>query len=901
MALEVFRQLKRAEAELQRTWEGPPAELADQRRRLRLNLLRQHLDSGLGSLRARHLKGASGQESVQAHAGFMDRFLSQLFALTSEDVRREGLVPQSTVLVALGGYGRGELHPSSDIDVMVIYDGELSPHVQRITQELLYTLWDLGLQVGHSCRSLPDCLAMARTDFPSRTSMQEARYVAGDRLLFRRFQKVLRENLYRKDFAGFLETALGERDQRYRKFGASPYIGEPNVKESAGGLRDIHTAMWLASAKFGARTLRELADKGLITGREQRSADEALTFLWRVRNELHFLSGHKNDVLSHVLQPQIARNLGYADTDGVLGVERFMREYYLHARVIHRVARRLIARCQETLSRRGSAQRGLRQQALADGLLFFDGRLHAVEPGDRIFREDPARLMKVFWHVHRLGCELSIDLERVIEESLDLIDERFQRSAEVRDLLRGICRNWGRVATTLSEMHELGLLGRYLPEWGALTCLVQYDAYHKFSADQHSLLAVETLESLAPGQSAESEGIARVLTEVEKPELLILGMLLHDIGKAKGHGHAEKGIPLIKALVARLGLAPDDAAALVFLVEHHLLMSHVAQRRDIDDPKTVEQLAAAARDPQWLRMLYLLTYADMKAVGPGVLTSWRAAILWELYSRTLVRLTGGRLEPPSREAVASRVWAELRGEGTREEVETHLAWMSERYLVTTGAQRMAAHLRLIRRLETEPVATELFHHRDLGFSDLVVVTRDLPGLFSLIAGTLAANGVNILSAQIHTRTDGVALDTFQVNDPIGEAITEEPRWTRTLQDLRGVIGGEQTVEGLLARRPAAGREAAAAPGPAKVALDNQLSDTHSVVEVKCPDRVGLLYLITRTLSRKGLDIGSARIATEIDQAFDAFYVTDRQGRKIEDPEAMDGIREALEEALASPL
>ncbi|MEK6529977.1 MAG: nucleotidyltransferase domain-containing protein, partial [candidate division NC10 bacterium] len=461
MALEVFRQLRRAEADLQRTWEGPPAELADQRRRLRLNLLRQHLDSALGSLRARHAKGASGQESVQAHAGFMDGFLSQLFALASKEALREGLERQTIVLVALGGYGRGELHPSSDIDVMVIYDGELGPYVQRITQELLYTLWDLGLQVGHSCRSLPDCLAMARTDFPSRTSMQEARYVAGDRLLFRRFQKVLRENLYRKDFAGFLETALGERDQRYRKFGASPYIGEPNVKESAGGLRDIHTAMWLASAKFGARTLRELADKGLITDREQRSADEALTFLWRVRNELHFLSGHKNDVLSHALQPEIARNLGYADAGGVLGVERFMREYYLHARVIHRVARRLIARCQETLSRRGSAQRGLRQQALADGLLFFDGRLHAVEPGDRIFREDPARLMKVFWHVHRLGCELSIDLERVIEESLDLIDERFQRSAEVRDLLRGICRNWGRVATTLSEMHELGLLGRY--------------------------------------------------------------------------------------------------------------------------------------------------------------------------------------------------------------------------------------------------------------------------------------------------------------------------------------------------------------------------------------------------------------------------------------------------------
>jgi [protein-PII] uridylyltransferase len=854
----------------------------------------------VAALRERHVGGASGQESVQAHAAFMDGFLRHLFALAAEDARRAGLVPAPIVLVALGGYGRGELHPSSDIDLMVIYDGAMSPWVQRLTQEILYTLWDLGLQVGHSCRSLPDCLAIARTDFPSRTSMQEARFVAGDRRLFRRFQRVLRENLYRKDFGGFLETALAERDQRYRKFGGSPYVGEPNVKESAGGLRDIHTALWLASAKFGTRTLRELRDKGLITEREQRATEAALTFLWRVRNELHFVSGHRNDALSRDLQPRIAKNLGYADEGEVLGVERFMREYYLRARAIHRVSRRLIARCQETLSRRGSVGAGLRQEALADGLLVWGGTLHLADPDGRALREEPVRLMRVFWHAHRLGVGLGIDLERAVEDAAELIDERFRRAAEVRDLLLAICRNWGRVADTLRQMHELGVLGRYLPEWGALTCLVQYDVYHRFSADQHSLLAVETLEALAPGQSAESEGIARVVTELERPEILILGMLLHDIGKAKGHGHAAKGVPLIKALVTRLGFPPREAAALVFLVEHHLLMSHVAQRRDIDDPKTIEQFAEAVRDPQWLRMLYLLTYADMKAVGPGVLTSWRAAILWELYGRTLLRLAGGRPEPPRRESVAGRVGAELGAAGSRQEVEAHLARVSDRYLATTSAQRMAAHLRLIQRLTAEPVATELFHHPDLGFSDLVVATFDLPGLFSLIAGTLAANGINILSAQIHTRTDGIALDTFQVNDPAGEAITAEARWSRALEDLRRVIVGAASPEALLASRRA-GRGVAEAPGPAKVALDNALSDTHTVVEVKCPDRVGLLYLITRTLSREGLDIGSARIATEIDQAFDTFYVTDRQGRKLQDRQAMERVREALEEALASPL
>jgi [protein-PII] uridylyltransferase len=899
MSAELFRQLRRVEAQAEKGFEGEPAERADRKRRLRLELLRQHLSSNVNFLRAAHLGGASGQQSVQAYAAFMDGFLVTLFRLAVHDARHEGTAPVPIVLVALGGYGRGELHPLSDLDLLLLYDGEMGPHIQRVTQGLLYTLWDLGLQVGHAVRSLPDCVAMARTDFTSRTSMQQARYLVGDRRLFNRFRKVLAENVYRKDFAQFLETALAERDQRYRKFGGSPYMGEPNVKESAGGLRDIHTAMWLASTKFGTRTLQELKDKRLITDREQKMADAALTFLWRVRNELHFISGHKNDVLGREIQPQIAKNFGYVGDDMSLAVEKFMRDYYLHARVIHRVSKRLIARCRETLSRPRPVQRRLRQEALADGLYVLDGQLHLVEPDGRAFREDPTRLMKVFWHSHRLGLELGVDVERALDDSLDLVDEAFQRSAEVRDLFLAICRNWGRTALTLGEMHELGLLGRYLPEWGALTCLVQYDVYHKFTADQHSLLAVENLEALAPGQSAESEGIAEVLNELARPDLLMLGMLLHDIGKGKGHGHVAKGIPLIQALTARLGLPAEDADAVILLVAHHLTLSHTAQRRDIDDPKTVTSLAEVVGNPERLRMLYLLTFADMRAVGPGVMTGWMARILWELFTRTLARLTGGRLERPSREKVVERVVGEMRG--ARSGVVAHLAMMSDRYLTTTSAQRIAAHLRLVERLEEDVVATELFHHPDLDSSELVIVTKDVPGLFALIAGTLAAEGINILSAQIHTRADGIALDTFQVNDPFGEAVTEDARWRRTLGALRRVLVGEQTVEELMAARRSGRPAATTVAGPPKITVDNQLSDTHTVVEVKCPDRVGLLYLITRTFQALGLDIGSARIATEIEQAYDTFYVTDHQGRRLEDPVQMDRLRDALEDALVKPL
>jgi [protein-PII] uridylyltransferase len=901
MALELYRRAKRAEAR---------AGHADDRRRFRLEFLREALATGLGSLKVMHEEGASGLASVQAHAHLVDGILQTLFRLVATDAQEVGLPPSPVVLVALGGYGRGELHPSSDIDLMVIHEGELTPYVQRITQEVLYTLWDLGLQVGHSLRSLTDCVAIARTDFPSRTSMQEARYLAGSRRLFNRFRRVLRENVYRRDFAQFLETTLAERDQRYRKYGASPYIGEPNIKESAGGLRDMHTAMWLGATKFGARTLRELAAKGVISERDQRLADEALTFLWRVRNELHFLAGHKNDVLARDAQPQIAKRFGYEDDETTLGVEKFMRDYYLRARAIHRVSRRLIARCQETLSRRATAARRQRQEALADGLVFFDGRLHLAAPEETAgppgrahptLAEDPVRLMKVFWHLHRLGCELSSDLEQAVEDSLDLVDDGFRASPAVRDLFLDICRNWGRVALTLREMHELGFLGRYLPEFGALTCLVQYDAYHRFSADQHSLLAVENLEALAPGKS-ESEGAAQVCSRIERTDLLLLGMLLHDIGKALGHGHVVKGIPLVQRLTARLGLPPADAATVEFLVAHHLTMSHTAQRRDIHDPKTVDDLAATAPSPEWVSMLYLLTSADMRAVGPGVMTAWQAAILWELYTLTLARLTRGEPDRPNRTQLVDRVWAAVGDEVTRQAVMGHLAMMPDRYLASTGVQRIAEHLRLVQQLESVPVVTELFHHPDLGTSDLVVVARDQPGLFAVIAGTLAANGINITSAQIHTRADGVAIDTFQVSDPFGEVVTSAAHWARTLDDLRGAMAGDQRVEDLLRERQQKALRGRGRPeGPPRITIDNALSDSHTVIEVKSPDRLGLLYLITRTLSAAGLDIASARIATEIDQAYDAFYVTDRAGRKITDETAQLGIRQALTGALSLPL
>jgi [protein-PII] uridylyltransferase len=889
--------LRRAEAGLRRGFEGPDAEWGERRRRLRLDLLRGHLQTAYDELRSRHEDGASGAESVRRHAAFMDGVVRFLFRAADIDVRATGHPRTPLVLVALGGYGRGELHPSSDLDLMLIHDGEVTPYVQRMAQEILYPLWDLGLRVGHACRSLGDCLALARTDLPSRTSMLAARVLAGDRRLFGRFQRTLRQEVYRKDFGEFLEQTLAERDERYRKHGGSVYLQEPNVKESAGGLRDVHTALWLAYTKFGARTLRELEARGLLSPKERQATDVALTFLWRVRNELHFLAGTRQDVLDRGLGRRVAEHFGYATDATRDATERFMRDYYLHARTIHRISARLIARCQEGLGRRTTVGRRDRRAALADGLVVYDGRVHLTEPG--ALQKDPARILRVFRHAQQLGCELDVDLERALEEAAPLLEEDAWRSSpELRQIFLSILRAWGRVATTLRQMHDTGVLGAYLPEFGALTCLVQYEHCHRYTVDQHSLLAVEALEGLGRGQGRDGDELAQIIAELARPELLMMGILLHDVGKAQGPGHAEKGVPLIRAVTRRLNLDRDDAAAVEFLVEHHLLFSYMAERRDIDDPKTIERLAGVVRFPAWLTMLYLLTCADVRAVGPGLWTPWRGALLRELFVRTRFRLAGQPPKPPRRAAVVHRIVQVLADPTAAPAAAAHLQGMSDRYVRTTLPQRMAAHLRLIERLKEEPVATELFHYGDLGASDLCVVTQDVPGLFALIAGTLAAHGVNILSAQIETRADGVAVDTFHVNDPTGEAILDKPRWEAVTEDLTRTLGGALTVEGLFAaRRHGAPRPEAGPPGPARVTVDNSLSDTRTVVEVRAPDRLGLLYLITRALAREGVNIATAKIATDLDQALDTFYVTDAAGQKLVDPERIALVRAAVVAAL----
>lgn len=877
----------------------------EKKRKTYMSALKQYLDSNYARIRDLHANGASGIESVRGFTSFIDVLLKHIFRVATEEAKRKGFSMGRCVLVALGGYGRGELNPSSDVDLMIVFKKKQDKFVQMMAQKIFYTLWDTGINVGHSVRSLEDCISLAKEDLISRTSMMESRYIIGDRRLYREFQDKLKGYFYKKKFDTFLTATISEQERRFRKYGNTVFLQEPNIKEGMGGLRDLHTAMWLVWSKFGARTLMELEDKELITQIEHKNCDEALKFLWRVRNELHFICGRKNDVLSLDLQQTMSKSLGYKNDEYSLAVEQFMRDYYINANFLHRFSQRVIRLCRRHISRREAVMKRLMQKHIGDGLVIYDGLIHLAKKERDIFGEEPSRLIKIFLNVQKYGCELGEDVQRAVEERLELINDDFRLSESVRKIFFEILRGWGKVAKTLRLIHELGVLGKYIPEFGRLTCLVQYDFYHKYTADEHTFIAIEYLESITPGNRPEMEEMSRLISEIEKPEILMLALILHDIGKAFGHEHTRKGAQIISDVTERLKLDSKDKETVDFLVSNHLLMAHMAQRRDLDDPKTVIEIAREVKTLERLKMLYLITYADTRAVGPNIWTEWKRTLLWELYLKTYKFLTYGipekEVQDREIEMLYQKVSSELKGEIFLEAVQKHFSDMSIRYLLSTPSQKIANHLRLIERIieKNELVTTDLAHHSSIGYTEFTVASRDDPGLFSSIAGTLAANKINILSAQIYTRKDGIAIDAFQVNDPQGFAVEDSKIWETVRDELVGIFSGQKKVDDLFPKdsRPQELIKLRSQKGRTKISFDNNISDTHTVIDVKAQDQLGLLYIITKTLSEGGMDISLSKITTEVDEALDVFYVTDRMGNKLTDEEDISKLQGALLNAL----
>ena len=850
------------------------------------------------AIRERHNQGESGEWVVKNLTSMTDTLIRKLFTCIMSDLEDARGSGEPLALVAIGGYGREELNPYSDIDLMFLYKGKDQRRIEDLAQKLLYFLWDMRLDVGYSVRTTQDCVEMAQGDSTVRTAMLDSRFLIGSEPLFGEFRKVLTTQIMARGSDAFIAEKAAELKRRREKYGSTVYLLEPNIKESEGGLRDLHTALWVAKTKYKITDLRELIIKGVLTEEELAVINASFSYLWRIRNELHFQAGRKIDQLTFDMTPKLAAFFGYRDSGKVQAVEEFMRDYYLHATKVEHISSLLISKCSWRDEKAMKILGYFIRRPVGEGFYVLKGEL--VIPDESVVEKDPARLMKIFEYAQKQGVDLNIKVKALVRRSLHLVNDRFRRNRDVNASFFAILRSDKGVAETLRLMHHLEFLNHFIPEFGRIYCKVQNDLYHIYTIDTHSLFCVEEITRLWRGDYAgEMPVLTQIANEVNKRELLLMAVLLHDIGKGEGGRHAERGADLMPTIARRMGLSKEDSERLEFLVRSHLLFAHIAQRRDLHDEKMIIQFARQMGKSEHLKMLYLLTYADIKGVGPEVWTEWKALLLQELYDKAFQVLERGdfSLEASSERVrkVKREVVALLEHDCPVAQVKEGLRALTTRHLLANTPEVIAGHVKILISLGDDPMVARVDHETDKGYSTFTICTLDVPGLFSMITGVMAANGMNILGAQIHTSKNGKALDILQVNSPQGFAIVDENRWKRLEEDLRQVLEGKIRVSTLVEKRqrPTLLAEKAKPRFPTRLEFDNEVSADYTVIDIYTHDKVGLLYRITSTLTRLGLYIGVSKISTKVDQVADVFYVKDIFGQKVTNADKLEEIKAKL--------
>jgi [protein-PII] uridylyltransferase len=881
-------------------------------------------------LKMLHRAGTGGRQICQARAAVIDVLLRYILeAVKSGAMTETKTSPPKFALVAIGGYGRGELNPQSDIDIMFLHNGDTvstargkpHPHLTALTDGLLYTLWDIGLKVGHSVRTIDDCVKVANGDMQSKTSLIEARFIAGDPDLFKQMESVVLAKCVRGFEDDYVAARIEDQAARRAKFGGSATMQEPNVKNGCGGMRDYQNLIWMAFFKYRTRSLAELQKRELIGEGERKQLEAAYDFLLRVRNDLHYHVNRPADVLPKSLQPTIAYNLGYTDRSPVKRLEAFMGDVYTHVRNIYLITRTLEQRLAllpqpdrrfpsfRDIIRTGR-QRARRQ--IVDGFKVVEGEIHAAS--NRVFRDQPRRLMRVFLHAQQRGLKLHPDLAQLIRNQLSLVDRGFLRDRHVHETFLEILSQRGNVAPTLRWMHEVGLLGKYLPEFGKLTCLVQHEFYHQYTADEHTLVCLEKLDAIWEAQNPPLSNYTAIFQAVERPVVLYLALLLHDAGKAHRTGrHSEIGGQLALTVAKRLSLDGATTHTLRLVIEHHLTMTQISQRRDLDDPAVVRSFAAQVQSAENLRLLTLHTIADSLGTSDKLWSGFKDSLLLLLYHKTLEQVTGGtsfiRAEERQRELLAEEVRKTRQGTISEEEIQAHFANLPARYFQIHAAREIAsdlmlAHLFMHRQVAEEDIALEPVVHwhnePDRGYTAVKICTWDRHGLFSKIAGSLTTAGLNILSAQIFTRNDGIILDTFYVTDARTGSLANKEEREKFEKLLTRTVTDELDLGPLIARQRAPQPFYQSLEGeriPTAIAFDNETSDTRTVIDVEAEDHIGLLFAISQALSDLGLDVFVAKITTEKGAAVDSFYLNEPDGSKILDPERQLQIERRLRAAI----
>lgn len=893
--------------------------------------VRGYLEAVHHHLEALHRESGSGRRVNETHSDLVDRLVRRLFEVAEEiHVARGGRIVQGITIIAVGGYARREMSIHSDVDLLLLYRDELGPFVEFVAERMQYWLWDGGVSLGFATRTIEQTVELGREDVTVRTGVLMARYLCGDGEFFHDFADRIRGELLPDPVAFVSEQRQLLRD-RQAEYGDTLFLLQPNVKEGAGTLRDYHAAYWVArGTQPSVRNVDDFLHFGLLTEPEMDEYRDALEFLWRTRNELHLQAGRANDQMSFELQETLSEALGYGSMqqardeaperlpgdggtladlrfepdDPDLPVERFMRDYYRHARAIKTYSELVIDQCASRVDE--TAPGDVESRPVEDGFAISKGQL--IIPHAAHLREDPLRILRVFVIAQRHEVRLSRIAQRLVRENMHLLDDERRASPEVSEMFMSILSSETRVTRTLMSMNDVGVLAQVIPEWEHIVCRWQHVIYHTYTVDVHSIFLVEELRRLWRGKHARTmPALTELIREIEDRAVLFLGCLLHDIGKGFGGDHSNKGVIRAQQTVERLGLSKERADRVLFIVQHHLLMSHLAQSRDLSDAKLILELAQICGDRTNLRNLYLATFADIRASSVEGWTDWKGQLLRELYERTAEMLETGA-ERPDQAVALLEARVERRRAGAREElmhlgvgeskIESLFDQLPRRYFLSHTPRQIARHAQLVLRFgDGSRVVTA---HREMkgGFTELMICTEDVHGLYGQVAGVLTACGLNILGSHVYTTRGGLALEIYRTRTPRGGPDERAMVWKEVAESLENVLNGSVEVEELVRRRrrPVGGTRLPSHKEP-RVLISNTESEFYTLLDVIADDRLGLLYDVTRTIGEQGVAIYISKAATIKDQVTDAFYVKGEDGKKIKDPERLERLRKALLEAI----
>jgi [protein-PII] uridylyltransferase len=877
-----------------------------------VSLLKQRLAAARETARTWLEQDGAGAACAQRLSTAMDVIVSTLYGHVTTDLypRQNPSSGERLGVAAVGGYGRGTMAPGSDVDLLFLLPYKQTAWGESVVEAMLYVLWDMGLKIGHATRSIDECIRLSKADMTIRTAVLETRFVAGDQEIVDALVKRFDAEVIEGRGAEFAAAKLIERDARLGKTG-SRYLVEPNVKEGKGGLRDLNTLFWIAKYVYRVSDVGDLVEAGLFSAAELRLFRKCEDFLWAVRCHLHFITGRAEERLSFDLQREIAVALGYTEHPGLRDVERFMKHYFLVAKDVGDLTailcHALEARQEKPKPRLDRFLKSFRKSKLrkvpdSDGFVIEDDRLNVRD--DQVFARDPVDLIRFFRIADAHGLALHPYAVRLVTKSLKLIDAKLREDPQANALFIDVLTSRRTPEKVLRRMNETGVLGRFIPDFGRVVAMMQFNMYHHYTVDEHLLRAIGVLAEIDASESEEAHPLANELMPGLRDRVaLYVALFLHDVAKGRPEDHSVAGARIARRLCPRLGLSAAQTETVAWLIEQHLTMSIVAQSRDLSDRRTIADFAKIVQSPERLKMLFILTIADIKAVGPGVWNGWKGQLLRTLYWETELVLTGGH-SAGDRRTLVEQAKAELRGrlpDWTEAEFEGYASRHYAPYWLKIEPERAERHARFIARSDEgrAKLATDVATDSFRGVTELTVLAVDHPKLLSIIAGACAAAGANIMDAHIHTTTDGFALDSIFIGRAFPDDADELRRAARIAESVEQTLRGDIRLVDIVEKRAKAtakSRPRAFEIAP-EVTVTNAWSDRHTVIEVIGLDRSGLLYDLTTAISRLNLNIASAHVATFGERAVDVFYVTDLTGAKIASASRQSTIRRQLKAVL----